>query len=426
MESQLRRAVGGAVQHVRCRGCTAAHLCRLALFLTTSVTRLTSLDLRGCHDHACTDEFLLTVAEVHASSLRRLYLRSQSEVLQSTLNRFSHLEELDVSGCDNFVTVDFCSRTLRVLYANLCMNLTNEGLQNATRLQVLHVRQCHAVTEVTPFAHCIVELDLSFISPPVDDGVVGSRSALSDCVRLQRLYVENNVTVSTLQPFAENLRELDAGGDCALSDDDLVEARGLVHLVANHRIKTVQPFGRSLRKLRASYSPISEAGLATAINLVALDASANAHIRSLTPLSSTLLELTSSYLDDAALSAMTNLIWLNVNNNRRMFNASCSPSLRHLDVTSAFFLHTDAISTATKLVTLKCARNPQLTTIRTCRDHLEELITDSSAHVEEVRTAPALHHLTVQSLAAPVAELEEANFSCTCSFFLCSEWHRDL
>ena len=142
-----------------------------------SLPRLTVLDLRRCF---ISNPFLSAVGDLHCSSLRRLYLPQRSCASQWTLEHFVNLEELDVSGCKTFTNVDFCAATLRVLYANGCAGLLHDGLENATNLEVVHVADCTAVTSVSPFAHCLVELDAS------DSGI--SSAALSKCHRLHVLH----------------------------------------------------------------------------------------------------------------------------------------------------------------------------------------------------------------------------------------------
>ena len=150
----------------------------------------------------------------------RVPLPAGSLVSQSALDRFTTLDELDVTWCQTITNVDFCAATLRVLHANCCGNLSNNGLKNATKLEVLHVAGCKNVTNVSPFAHSLLELS---VSGSLQDGVAFSWSseecsgidsdALSQCFRLQVLDASANDKIVTLQPFAARLRELNAEGE---------------------------------------------------------------------------------------------------------------------------------------------------------------------------------------------------------------------
>ena len=202
-----------------------------------SLPLLTVLDLHVCNSESVTDSFLCAVASVHHSRMQRLYLPRGSSVSQSALNRFTELEELDVSWCQSITNVDFCAATLRVLYANDCDNLTSAGLQNATKLEVLHVDSCDAVTSVSPCAHCLLELNAAC-------GCGIDSAALSQCYRLQVLNASYNKKIGTLEPFAGRLRELHAAGyACALDDAALAEATQLLKLNAsyNDRLTMVAP-----------------------------------------------------------------------------------------------------------------------------------------------------------------------------------------
>ena len=142
-----------------------------------SISLLTSLDLGDCCSQSIPNSFLAAVADAHPC-LQRLYLPTYDPVLQSTLDRFKQLEELDVSFCEAITNVDFCAATLRVLYASHCSNLTSTGLQYATNLEVLHVAGCDKVTSVSSFAHSLLEVNIS----SSNIGTCGINSAaLSQC-----------------------------------------------------------------------------------------------------------------------------------------------------------------------------------------------------------------------------------------------------
>ena len=352
---QQRSVLPCAVQRVVVNGLQRSSP-RLQQYVV-SLPVLTALDLRDCHYEFVPDQFLCAVATVHHSSLQRLNLPDYSCVSQSTLDRFTMLEELDVSHCGTIANVDFCAATLRVLYANGCRRLSDDGLKNATKLEVLHVGDCRSLTSVSPFAHCLLELDAG------DCGI--SSAALSRCYRLQVLDVSENDKIDTLQPFAGRLRELHARGLFGkLGDAALAEATQLVKLNANNNpnVTTVAPFGSTLIALCASSGDcgITDAHLVTATNLVCLNAYRNRHIRSVTPFASTLLELnaSSSMIGDAALAQATNLVWLNCSDNEQITTvAPFGPSLRHLFAYGSSSLNDLGLTTATNLVTLDCSLN---------------------------------------------------------------------
>ena len=288
---------------------------------------LTALDLRGCSYWNVQSLLQSFAIGCQPQRLLRLYLPQHSTCPQVTLDCFTCLEELDVSGDISCTNVDFCAATLRVLYANFCDNLTDAGLEKATKLEVLHVRNCRKLTNVSPFAHSLLELNISC-------GMWGfcriGSAELARCYRLQVLYGDNNAKIDTLRPFADRLRELHAStlvGGMKLDDRVLAEATQLVMLngSGNPLVTTVAPFGSTLIELRASNTcGINDAGLTTATNLVCLNATGNPRIQSVVPFSSTLLELDvrknsdsgggpvplACGIGDAALALATNIVRL--------------------------------------------------------------------------------------------------------------------
>ena len=104
---------------------------RLGIWME-SLPLLCWLDLRGCRSVFDCDAVLNGIKE--PQRLKRLYLPYWSATRQSTLDRFAFLEELDVSrSLYSVLFVRF--GTLRVLYADDCPKLADEGLQGATRLK---------------------------------------------------------------------------------------------------------------------------------------------------------------------------------------------------------------------------------------------------------------------------------------------------
>jgi hypothetical protein len=399
---QQRAVIGCAAERVVGKRLSEDHLSHMLSFLRQCVPLLTSLDLRTCADRSVCDKFLLVVAEHHSLTMRRMCLPAHCDFSQSTLDHFTQLEELDVNWCTNVTTVDFCSATLRVLYANYCYDLTDHGLRNATRLEVLHVSNCPNVTDVTPFAECLVELDASRCC-----GI--NTAALSECRRLQVLHAYNNSKITSLRPFAHRLRELDAGGfSSSLNDATLADATRLVHLNANYNvaIKTVEPFGASLRELHARYTEMDVSGLRTAANLVSLDAAQNSRIRSLGPCAFRLLELRTMAIGDAALQLTTHLMLLEVSGNIGLSTVEpCGISLRHLVAQNDCGALTDqGLATATNLVTLDCRGNSKLTSILPFQHTLQQMWTHSHSQINEIDKAPLVHHVgTLHAIPPPRA-----------------------
>ena len=139
---------------------------------------------------------------------------------------------------------------------------------------------------------------------------------------------------------------------------------------------TVAPFGSILIELHASGSNcgIDTVGLATATNLVCLNASRNPRIQSVAHFASTLLELGAggdSGIGDAALALATNIVWLDCSNNDQM--APFGASLRHLVADFFSSLCDSGLATATNLVTLNCSSNPKITSLAFCATSLQEL-----------------------------------------------------
>lgn len=54
----------------------------------------------------------------HPQRIRRLHLPWNSSVQQPTLDRFTSLVELNISGCKQLTSVHFCAKSLRILYAS--------------------------------------------------------------------------------------------------------------------------------------------------------------------------------------------------------------------------------------------------------------------------------------------------------------------
>lgn len=263
----------------------APHL-KLCQQYMKALPQVTSLDLRDCAATLITCSFL-SKGIVGAIALRRLYLPSFSKVKQCTLDRFTQLEELDVTSCKYFANVDFCSATLRVLYADRCDGLTDSGLKRATRLEVLHVDNCAHVTTVAPFAVALLELHMG-------NNCKLDSKALDSCYRLQVLHARNKNTLSTLQdlPFAERLRELGVNGCPRMGNHQLAGLTSLVKLSAfeNPKVTTIAPCANTLVELRSD--AVDDEGPRDASQLVVLDVSQNYRLRALPPqLNSTLLEL---------------------------------------------------------------------------------------------------------------------------------------
>ena len=135
-----------------------------------SLPHLTALDVRGCWNPFVG---LVPVCSRCCTPLAPTLVRVASEhnYLSSVLQFF-------------------CAATLRVLYANRC--------QNATKLEVLHVASCRAVTSVSPFVHSLLELVAASC------GICSA--ALSKAYQLQD--ARDNDRIHTQHPVAGRLREL--------------------------------------------------------------------------------------------------------------------------------------------------------------------------------------------------------------------------
>lgn len=156
---------------------------------------LTSLDVRSS-PVGTVNGFVATVAKSHAHRLRRLCVPPHSGLEQSTLNHFTKLEELDVSGNHFICHVDSCAASLRVLYAQACTMFSRNALRHATQLRILHAP---SQLDVTPVASGLLELRGGSC---VDDAV------LAVCGRLQVLTIEFSSPASSLLPVAHSIREL--------------------------------------------------------------------------------------------------------------------------------------------------------------------------------------------------------------------------
>lgn len=350
---------------------------------------LVSLDLR-CFSLSSSSSSLITdlVSEAARSfSLRSLHLPYCCEgVTHAMLEPFTKLEVLGVEGSPYLTSVAFCSANLRVLCANDCFALTNEGLRNATRIEVLLVRSCRQVSDLSPFAHCLLELDAS-----VKKDVCGvSSDSLVNCHRLQVLNAYDNLSITTLAPFAHRLREVNVSTSLfsSLSDDSLAAATSLVKLDASYNdgVTTVAPFGATLRELCINDTDIHDEGLQTATNIVVLSASGSPGVADLAPFASQLLELTAGrrcgVCDEALEAARPKLVLLNTSENMAVTTVEpFASSLRHVEAgTRHSGLTDEGLAFATKLVELSTRDNLALTTsIRACQSTLQVWTTTETA-----------------------------------------------
>ena len=384
---QQRATLPIAVQHVvvyKPPGVTTSPPSFSTTFLASlleylcSIPQLVTLDLRGCNPNNITNELLMTVAERHAPSLQRLCLPVQcDQVRQTALDCFTELDELHAESSQHLTNVHFCAAKLRKLYATFAANLTDEGLSQATQLEVLHVGGTQDITTVAPFARKLLELRVAgFFNGITTD-------ALVECTRLQVLDVSRNPNVRSLQPFAHCLRELEADIAPGITDNVLVAATSLVSLSVrwHAEITTVAPFAGTLRFLDASMSSMTDAGLSTAVNLVSLKAADNAAIRTLESFAATLLELDacgeSCGITDRSLNCSTELKLVQLHAARNSCIGTTAPiaeSLRHLVVSGLCAGMSDAgLTSATNLVTFDLSGNSKIATIVPFCQTLEEL-----------------------------------------------------
>lgn len=252
--------------------------------------------------------------------LRRLDLRWNSWVTQDVVDRFTMLEELDVTDCYRVCNVHFCASTLLKLAASRTA-IRNEGLEQATRLEELHVTDCRNVTSITPFAKSLRVLAAANRSGICDE----SFASFTKPIPLIALDVEGNRKVTTVAPFAETLRQLNASMDSGICDQGLAEATCLVeaHFGWNKNVTTVAPFAASIRVLNASgwNSGISDMGLSDAHGLVQLSISGNQMITTVEPFAATLrvLQARNTGICDADLAVG---LTSPVKNNRNIFYIS--------------------------------------------------------------------------------------------------------
>lgn len=318
---QMRHAIliRGAVEHVVLQGLEAPHVSQVLPFVTETVLVLHSLDVKRCEPQALTSAFFSAVAKAHSRSLKRLILPPESITLsQELLENFTRLEALHIEGNPNLTSVEFCAETLRMLYASYCPHLRDEGLRNAIRLEVLHVSNCPQVTDISSFAHNLLELgaagdyDLSYACFLNDTNLAG-------CQRLQVLSAFNNENITSLEPFAHCLREFNAGGSYnQFTDAALANATRLVRFEAfsNPHLSTLAPFAPSLRHLDVGNTYFDDAALANAGELVVLHANGNYKISTLAPFAGSLMELDARDTSVLGLAAVEQIAgtarWLDV------------------------------------------------------------------------------------------------------------------
>lgn len=289
-----------------------------------------SLDLLSfsCTSAPLLHTFLTTVSAVHGPFVQRLSLPptiTGTYVQQESLEGFTALRYLSMFNHKCIWDVSFCGATLEVLLADWS-GLCDEGLQNATRLQVLHCDSCEGVTTLEPFAATLRELDASHSC-----GL--NRAALAHARHLTVLSIHFNESITSLPPsLAANLRELRVGCQSdtdPIGDEQLREATSLVYLDASTAplISTVAPFAKSLRVLSCG----------------------------------------SGFTDESAIPAATQLVRLNLVDARRVTviveaSATSSPPLLELVCGSGL---TDAsLAPLRRLVSLTCYVNPHITTVK--------------------------------------------------------------
>ena len=337
---------------------------------------LITLDLRLTAP--LTSNHLLLFLAKHCLCIERLYLPPFSSITQEGFaTGFHQLTELSACGSD-LLHVNFCSSTLQRLHAGHCSLLSDDGLRNATLLEVLHVQQCYNVTTIAPFAHRLLELNASGSGIPIND------EELKFALRLQVLHVSNSRRTLSLDAVARTLRELVAESCHGLKDANLIRASKLVKLhVSTSDVTTVAPFASTLLELQANgcYCGINTAGLRGAENLTSLSLKENRKIGALpTEVTANLLHLTLNFgsnIGDETFQHATQLVSLSANGVHGMTTmAPFGNSLRHLVLQGPFCSLADpfALHRTPHLVHLNLTENSKLTSIGPSVKTLQSLV----------------------------------------------------
>lgn len=305
--------------------------------------------------------------------VRRLLLPPFCSISQSVFERYTHLEECDMTGAAELTHVHHCAASLRCLYANYS-KLGDEGLCQATRLEVLHVASCGKVTTITPFSDSLRELDCSKRC-----GITSAALHEARGPRLAVLIAFDNRGITSL-PESVSLRELNIRSPCTIGDADLSHSSTSrlvrLHTHGNPNITTVRPFAETLREL-AITGECRVADISLAGRLVKLNVSSNKRIVGSLPQSLVVLDASGPdcEIEDRTLQSITSLNWLDCTSNRRVTTvAPFAASLRHLlALGDSGALNDDGLRNAAWLVSLTCHRNPHLTTILPFAASLQEL-----------------------------------------------------
>jgi hypothetical protein len=204
-------------------------------------------------------------------SLRHLKLKYQkiphfSEAIGSGFKHLGALQSLDMAGCKSIAAKDLAQLCcLQSLTATCCWDseITDAALASMGRLQVLRVAMCNRLTDAafTPFAHTLLELDVSFCTSLTDAALAGMRS-------LQSLDMSGCPLLSDAA-LAEmsRLQSLDAR-DCPLFTGTALAGMGrlrVLHLGNCHSLgdATFAPLAGALRELNIVSCPqLSDAAMA--------------------------------------------------------------------------------------------------------------------------------------------------------------------
>lgn len=369
---------------------------------TESLRRLQFLKRLTFESNDLCPQTKLLKAVPNPQQLTLLHIPNCPNVPQAVFDKFTSLEDLDVSGGRyNLNNVHFCCATLRRLMARKVHALSDDGLVNATKLEVLDVTDCSGVTTVDPFVATLVELHAGG-DCGIDD------KALRTALNIRRLFVEKNRKITTVKPFAEKLIELDAAR--GIDDEGLREATSIVKLRVGAMftpITTVTPFAGTLRELEVHSMLLNDDSLADASGIVKLDVSRSmGQVRTVKPFARAIRELhvSAGFHDDGVVDA-TGIVRL---------RAFVTCSLTTMKPFAASLLELDAgkkgindetLKDLTTLVKLNVENNSDVTTVAPFSSTLRELRANGRDGIDvddALREAPGIGRLVLSNQSTPV------------------------
>jgi len=147
---------------------------------------------------------------------------------------------------DKFMVIPFIKNLTSINDESRCLNIhiiNDKCLNICTNLRILNVSRNTEVTTCAPFAKTLRILYANGCCGICDDG-------LKLCDAIKELYASDNPNITTLRPFAKKLKKLDAPSNIDNTSIALCTNLKYLDIYRNYKITTCTPFVKTLRHLR--------------------------------------------------------------------------------------------------------------------------------------------------------------------------------